>query len=251
VRNSLACIFVFLVAGCTPAPPEVRVDGEALIGRTVAEGNVAAFLGVPYAEPPVGELRWRAPQPLSTRLAHRDAVDFPPACMQSMRILDWYRYMAETFGGSADYYDDLAVSEDCLYLNIWTPSLDDDAKLPVLVWVHGGSNNSGWSYELNYHGHNLAERGVVVVSIAYRLGVFGFFSHPDLPREYAALFAGRPLAEQFAMQAAAERAGAATWRALAEKAAPEQRAVFEACAGLEEASAAVLDALVAEGAGAA
>jgi para-nitrobenzyl esterase len=88
--------------------------------------------------------------------------------------------MAETFGGSRDYYPDLEVSEDCLYLNIWTPTLKSDAKLPVMVWVHGGSNRSGWSYEPNYHGHALAQKDVVVVSVAYRQGVFGFFSHPDL-----------------------------------------------------------------------
>ena len=72
------------------------------------------------------------------------------------------------------------VSEDCLYLNIWTPALDPEAKLPVMVWVHGGSNVGGWSYEPNYVGDRLAARGVVVVSVAYRLGVFGFFSHAVL-----------------------------------------------------------------------
>jgi para-nitrobenzyl esterase len=183
MRKLLACTLLISVTACSPAPPEVRVDGEVLVGKTVNDGETAAFLGIPFAEPPVGDLRWRAPQPLATKVGERRVTGFAPACMQSMRILDWYRYMAETFGGSADYYDDLEVSEDCLYLNIWTPSLDRGADLPVLVWVHGGSNNSGWSYEPNYHGYNLAERGVVVVSIAYRLGVFGFFSHPDLPRD--------------------------------------------------------------------
>ena len=88
--------------------------------------------------------------------------------------------MAETFGGSRDYYADLEVSEDCLYLNVWTPTLERDANLPVMVWVHGGSNKSGWSYEPNYHGHALAQKEVVVVSVAYRQGAFGFLSHPDL-----------------------------------------------------------------------
>jgi len=100
--------------------------------------------------------------------------------MQSMRILDWYRGLAETFGATRDVFDDLEISEDCLYLNIWTPDIDSDEPLPVMVYIHGGSNNSGWAYEPNYHGHALAERGVILVSIAYRLGVFGFFSHPDL-----------------------------------------------------------------------
>jgi para-nitrobenzyl esterase len=136
---------------------------------------------VPFAEPPVGDLRWRAPQPLATKIERREVTDFAPACMQTMRILDWYRWMAESFGGSADYYDDLEISEDCLYLNVWTPTLDPDANLPVMVWIHGGSNKSGWSYEHNYHGHKLAQENVVVVSVAYRQGPFGFLSHSDLP----------------------------------------------------------------------
>lgn len=100
--------------------------------------------------------------------------------MQTMRILDWYRYLAETFGASRDYYEDIEVGEDCLYLNIWTRSLNPDAGMPVMVWIHGGSNKSGWSYEDNYRGHVLAKQGVVVVTIAYRHGLFGFLSHPDL-----------------------------------------------------------------------
>ena len=101
--------------------------------------------------------------------------------MQSPRILDWYRDMAEIFGASRDVIEALTIDEDCLYLNIWTPSMDPDASLPVMVYIHGGSNVSGWSYEPNYHGHALARRDIVVVSVAYRLGVFGFLSHPDLP----------------------------------------------------------------------
>ena len=175
-------LLVLSLSACDNAPV-VDVNHEALAGMYVEDGKVAAFLGVPFAEPPVGELRWRAPQPLSNTTAKRDVTEFAPACMQSMRILDWYRWMAVEMGGSADYYDDLAVSEDCLYLNIWTPTLKKDAKLPVMVWVHGGSNKSGWAYEPNYYGHKLAQQGVIVVSVAYRQGVFGFLSHPDLPRD--------------------------------------------------------------------
>ncbi len=170
------------LSACDSAP-SVEVDGESLNGMYVEDGKVAAFLGVPFAEPPVGNLRWRAPQPLSSKVADRDASKFEAACMQSMRILDWYRSMAVQFGGSADYYEDLAVSEDCLYLNVWTPTLETDAKLPVMVWIHGGSNKSGWAYEPNYYGHKLAQENVVVISVAYRQGVFGFFSHSDMPAE--------------------------------------------------------------------
>ena len=160
--------------------PEVEVNGEVLRGEYFADTGVAVFRSIPFAEPPLGYLRWRPPQPLRMKLAHREATAFATVCMQSPRILEWYRDMAEIFGSSRNVFEDLVTSEDCLYLNIWSPDLDEDAALPVMVYIHGGSNNSGWSYEPNYHGHALAKRGVVLVSIAYRLGVFGFLSHPDL-----------------------------------------------------------------------
>jgi len=180
MRKFITVLIVLTLTGCDSAPT-VNVDGEILLGKHVEDGKVAAYLGVPFAEPPVGDLRWRAPQPLATRIEHRDVTEFAPACMQTMRILDWYRWMAESFGGSADYYDDLEISEDCLYLNIWAPAMDFHAEMPVMVWIHGGSNKSGWSYESNYYGHKLAQEGVVVVSVAYRQGPFGFLSHPELP----------------------------------------------------------------------
>jgi para-nitrobenzyl esterase len=177
------------ILACGPAlAAEVEVDGETLVGELLGDSGIAAFRGIPFAEPPVGELRWQAPQPLNTKLERRDARQFRPACMQKMRILDWYRDMAEIFGSTRDEFADLEISEDCLYLNIWTPKLDEQANLPVMVYVHGGSNNSGWAYEPDYHGHVLAERGVVLVSIAYRLGVFGFFSHPDIDGDALANF---------------------------------------------------------------
>jgi para-nitrobenzyl esterase len=171
-------LLALLVLSACDNSPQLVVNGELLTGKRVDNG--AVFRGVPFAEPPVGDLRWRAPQPLQTRLKERDATRFAAACMQTMRILDWYRYMAETFGSSPDYYEDLEVSEDCLYLNLWTPTLNTDAQLPVMVWIHGGSNKSGWAYENNYRGHVLAPQGVVVVTVAYRQGAFGFLSHPDL-----------------------------------------------------------------------
>ncbi len=180
MRNFIAVLVVLMLTACDSVPT-VNVDGEILLGKHVEDGKVAEFLGVPFAEPPIGDLRWRAPQALATKVERRDVTEFAPACMQTMRILDWYRWMAEQFGGSSDEYDDLEISEDCLYLNIWTPTLAADANLPVMVWIHGGSNKSGWSYERNYHGHKLAQEDVVVVSVAYRQGPFGFLSHPDLP----------------------------------------------------------------------
>jgi len=189
MRKLFLVLAVTVVGACVsndvPPLPSVTVAGELLVGKYVEDTQVATFLGVPFAEPPVGHLRWRAPQPLISKVREREAAEFAAACMQSMRILDWYRYMAETFGASADYYGDLKTSEDCLYLNLWTPTLDSSAKLPVMVWIHGGSNKSGWSYEKNYRGHSLASQGVVVVTVAYRQGVFGFLSHPELAGEDA------------------------------------------------------------------
>ena len=182
-------LLVLILSGCASSAPTVQVEGESLLGKYVERGNIAAFLGVPFAEPPVGDLRWREPQPLADRQQRRDATAFAPACVQTMRILDWYRDLAETFGGSRDYYADLEVSEDCLYLNVWTPDLEPGEPLPVMVWIHGGSNKSGWAYEPNYHGHKLAPKGVVVVTVAYRFGAFGFLSHPELdPDEPVANF---------------------------------------------------------------
>ncbi len=180
MRMCCVALCLLTVAGCDSAPV-AEVDGETLVGAYHIDTGVAAFLGVPFAEAPLGPLRWQAPQALRSRVSRRQTIHFAPACMQSPRILDWYRDMAEIFGASRDVIEDLAIGEDCLYLNIWTPSMDPAASLPVMVYIHGGSNNSGWSYEPNYHGHALAERDVVVVSIAYRVGVFGFLSHPDAP----------------------------------------------------------------------
>ena len=163
-----------------PLAVEVQVEGERLVGQQSPTVGINAFLGVPFAEPPVGPLRWQAPVDYRGRGEVRRADRFAPACMQSPRILEWYRGMAERFGSSRSVFEDLDTSEDCLYLNVWAPAALPAKPLPVMVFVHGGSNRSGWSFEPNYHGHRLAAEGAVVVSIAYRLGVFGFFSHPDL-----------------------------------------------------------------------
>jgi para-nitrobenzyl esterase len=177
-----------LLVSASAAAVELDVAGERLIGEQLGDTGIAAFRGIPFAEPPVGALRWRAPQPLATKRERRDATRFGPACMQKMRILEWYRDMAETFGSTRNEFADLDISEDCLYLNVWTPRPGTEARLPVMVFIHGGSNNSGWAFEPDYHGQVLAAHGVVVVSVAYRLGVFGFFSHPDIDGDAVANF---------------------------------------------------------------
>ena len=162
--------------------PQVRVNGERLEGQWVpGSKSVAAFKGIPFAAAPVGELRWRAPQPHTPRKGLQKAIEFALACMQGPHIVNWYAGVAEVFGyGLDDVGKPNGVSEDCLYLNIWTPALDasrSGESFPVFVWFHGGSNKAGWSYEPNYIGAELAKRGLVVVTVTYRLGPFGFFSH--------------------------------------------------------------------------
>ena len=170
------------VTVCAEAPV-VRANGEHLQGQWVDKTEaIAVFRGIPFAAPPVGELRWRAPRPHVPRIGRQLATQFPPACMQGPHIVDWYVRVAAAFGSGRDAVGKPnGVSEDCLYVNVWTPNLPASGspdKLPVMVWFHGGSNKGGWSYEPNYVGAELAARGVVVVTMAYRLGPLGFFSHP-------------------------------------------------------------------------
>ena len=166
----------------TAEPPTARVGASLLRGSTGSRHpSVAIFKGIPYAAPPVGRLRWAAPQPPTLPAGQRDVDSFAPGCFQDDYNTVWYRQVGRAFGADPDRFQDPPFSEDCLYLNVWTPSLAAKAPQPVLVWIHGGSNKAGWSFEPNYDGENLAANGgVVVVTIAYRLGIFGFFSHPSL-----------------------------------------------------------------------
>ncbi len=154
--------------------------GETKIIGTI-ENNVHTYLGIPFAEPPIGELRW---EKTKAKIFNEDkyyANKFASACMQGPRIVNWYKGVAIGFGGDPNYIDMPDVSEDCLYLNMWVPeNIEKQTKLPVLVYIHGGSNRAGWSFEPNYIGEKLSKEGVIVVTVAYRLGIFGFYSHPQL-----------------------------------------------------------------------
>ena len=163
--------------------PSLRLNDVSVFEGQLSESGITeSFLGVPFAQPPVGELRWAPPQPLQMTQGIYQADTFAPACMQGDHIAKWYQNVASDFGGDPTLIKQPKVSEDCLYLNLWRPVQDKEnpQALPVIVYIHGGSNKAGWSYEPNYIGHNLAAKGVIVVSIAYRVGVFGFFSHPSL-----------------------------------------------------------------------
>ena len=157
-----------LIAASTWAKPVV-IDSGALEG--VTKDALTVYMSVPFAAPPVGELRWREPQPVAPWQGARKAVSFAPACMQK--------------GVSMPGEKPPATSEDCLYLNIWTPARTADERLPVIVWIHGGGYTNGSASMPLYWGDRLAQRRVVVVTIAYRLGPFGFLAHPELTAESA------------------------------------------------------------------
>lgn len=185
----LATALLALIAAHTLAAapaPRVTLDGVTLEGIDTGDGGGAAFLGIPFAEAPVGARRWTAPAPWQPRNAQLDATRFAPGCLQDERMVGWYRDLVRAFDGDPASVPAPPFSEDCLYLNVWRPDASN-TPLPVLVWIHGGSNKGGWSSEPNYAGKQLAREGLVVVSIAYRLGVFGFMSLPGLPESNFAL----------------------------------------------------------------
>lgn len=152
--------------------PLIRVDGGFLRGAIIPQRNeqiaVQVFKGIPYASPPVGPLRWRSPQPLKPWTGIREALAFGPDCPQQQ----------PANGTRAP-----GMSEDCLYLNIWAPARQSKGRLPVMVWIHGGSFISGSGADLSCDGAALAREGVVLVTINYRLGLFGFLAHPGLSAE--------------------------------------------------------------------
>ena len=133
--------------------------------RGKVEGRINIFLGIPYAAPPIGELRWKPPQDVAPWDGVKDCKEFGPACPQPERT------------------EDSLCSEACLSLNVWSPAGKKGRKLPVMVWIHGGAFNFGATSQKEYDGKNLAKKGVVVVTLNYRLGPLGFFVHPLLSQE--------------------------------------------------------------------
>jgi para-nitrobenzyl esterase len=159
----VAIAILFIMNACSSLPPEqVRVEQGIVQGSL--EDGLRVFKGVPFAAPPVGELRWKAPRPVEKWEGVKLTTGFAPSPMQA--------------GNPPS-----GKSEDCLYLNIWTPAKSAKERLPVLVWIYGGGFSFGSTAEPVYNGEKLAEKGVVVVSIAYRVGQFGFLAHPELSAE--------------------------------------------------------------------
>jgi len=164
------------------APAKVKtVDGEI---QGIVEHGVYVFKGVPYAAPPVGDLRWREPKPAAHWKGLKSADKFGNACLQPHGPLNEIR--------------NEGYSEDCLYLNVWTPRVDQNAKLPVMVWIHGGAYIFGSGSMSGYDGSPLATKGAVFVNLNYRLGNLGFFAHPGLQKETPGLPANFGLLDQIA-----------------------------------------------------
>lgn len=174
--------------------PEVEIAQGRLAGRWKAKGKIAVFKGVPFAAPPVGDRRWRPPAPAPSWSGTRDAGKHGPMAIQ--RAAGFETFMHELLGGQGWHPSRVRglealmqrmpqpeQSEDCLYLTIRSPALDAEAKLPVMVWIHGGDHQDGSGSDIFYDTHKLAAHGVVTVNINYRLGLFGYFAHPDLRSE--------------------------------------------------------------------
>jgi para-nitrobenzyl esterase len=174
--KSLAIILSFILTGLLASAqlttdrslPTIKTANGILQGTQVS--GISMFKGVPYAQPPLGELRWKEPQPVKNWEGTWKADHFAARAMQ----LPVYSDMKFRSDG---------MSEDCLYLNIWTPAKTGKEELPVLVYFYGGGFKAGDGSEYRYDGESMARRGIVSVTVNYRLGVFGFLAHPELSKE--------------------------------------------------------------------
>lgn len=153
-------------------------ENGAVRGIPASDPRITVYRGIPFAAPPVGSLRWRDPQPAQNWEGERLCDTFGPISMQA------------TPGGPTDFYTkewhvdpEIPMAEDCLYLNVWTPANAADEKLPVMVWIFGGGMSCGYTAEMEFDGERIARRGVVLVSVNYRVNSFGFMAHPALTNE--------------------------------------------------------------------
>ena len=166
-----ATILAALVVGASALAKPVQLDSGLIQGDVVEGTTVLVFRGIPYAAPPVGDLRWREPAAVAPWEGVRSATAFGNICHQGPAL-------------AAMTGEDLPTrSEDCLYLNVWTGAIGGETKQPVMVWIHGGGLTLGWGHQRGYDGTHLAKQGVVLVSINYRLGALGFLAHPLLNEE--------------------------------------------------------------------
>ena len=157
---------------------EAKTENGWVRGIEAADPRITVFKGIPFAAPPIGENRWRAPQPAADWEGVRDASRFAPISMQSIPGLGTDVYCKEWHVDP-----EIPMDEDCLYLNVWTSAKTVDEKQPVLVWYFGGGLQWGYPSEMEFDGERLAKRGVVVVTVNYRINCFGFLAHKDLTKE--------------------------------------------------------------------
>lgn len=155
---------------------QTRIDSGEIRGVSSSDLNVTMFRGIPYAQPPVGALRWRAPQPVIPWKGVRDCLEPAAVPMRNPTPQD-----PRDWG-----YNEIPSQEDCLYLNVWTPAKSKEEKLPVMVWIFGGGFTAGDSYQPVFEGTKFASRGVVFVSMNYRLDLFGLFAHPEITAQHRA-----------------------------------------------------------------
>lgn len=168
-KLSLLVAFASFAVAAIAQPAPVKTD-LGLVQGTIEDG-LTVYKGIPFAAPPVGNLRWKAPQPAAKWEGVKQTTQFAPGPIQGGNIPS-------------------GKSEDCLYLNVWSPAKSAKDKIPVLVWIYGGGFGAGATSEANYSGENLAKKGVVLVSIAYRVGNLGFMAHPELSAEAASKASG-------------------------------------------------------------
>ncbi|MBN2805588.1 MAG: carboxylesterase family protein [Prolixibacteraceae bacterium] len=170
-------LILLMISACKPETrelgPIVTTQNGIIEGYVVPEKGLHIFKGIPFAQPPVGELRWKAPQPPEKWEGVRNCKEFSAIAMQGEPAPFWM--WTSEFIAPAGKMD-----EDCLYLNVWTPAKSTTDKLPVMVFIHGGGFNSGSGSVPVYNGENMAQKGVVFVTINYRVNIFGFFAHPEL-----------------------------------------------------------------------
>lgn len=168
-------LFVAISPGATSQSYiQTTIEGGKIKGYT--SNGISIFKGIPFAAPPTGDLRWKAPQPVIPWTEVRECIKPPASAMQGKPV-PFYCWSKEFL------IPEEPISEDCLYLNVWSGAKDSKEKRPVMVWIHGGGFSSGSGTVPLYDGEEMARKGVVFVTINYRLGIFGFFAHPDLSKE--------------------------------------------------------------------
>lgn len=174
---SILALSCLILAGCAEKNPVLTVEGGMIQGVQTESKGVTVYKGIPFAAAPVGDLRWKAPQPVTPWEGVKIADTWGAPSLQDKHEPGGYT-PEFFFDGDPDF------SEDCLHLNVWTPAAGKpEAKLPVCLWIHGGAYHAGWSYEPEMDGEEWAKHGVILVTANYRLGLLGFLSHPLLSAE--------------------------------------------------------------------